>query len=76
VVRGVRHTNSDLLMKGVVKNSVHLRVPIDRLVNFINKIRILLVTTFEHMVPIGICRKKLGVFIYGDPWDCASSMRL
>jgi len=45
---------------------VHLGVPIDRPVDFFDKIRIFLVTTFEHMVPIGICREELGNFVGGE----------
>jgi len=42
---------------------VHLEVPINGLVDFFDKFRILLVTTFEHVVPVGICRKELGNFV-------------
>ena len=56
----------DLLIEGVVENSVHLGVPIDRPVDFFDKIRILLVTTFEHVVPVGICRGEPGTFVGGE----------
>jgi len=46
-----------MLIEGVVENSVHLEVPIDSPVDFFDKIRILLVTIFKHVVPIGICRE-------------------
>jgi len=62
-VRGVRHTNSDLFIEGVLQNSVHLGVPIDRPVDVFDKHRIFLITTFEHVVPIGICREELGNFV-------------
>jgi len=42
---------------------VHLRVPIDRPVDLLDKIWILLETTFEHVVPVGICMKELGNFV-------------
>jgi len=45
---------------------VHLRVPIDRPVDFLGKIRILLVTTFEHVVQVAICREELGNFVGGE----------
>jgi len=45
---------------------VHYRVPIDGPVNFFDQIRILLITTFKHMVPIGICREALGNFVCGE----------
>jgi len=32
---------------------VHLRLPIDWPVDLLGKIRIILVTTFEHLVPLG-----------------------
>ena len=44
---------------------MHLRVPIDRPVDFFYKVRIFLVTTFEHVVPIGICREELCNFVCG-----------
>jgi len=37
-------------------------VPVD----FSDRVRILLVTTFEHVVPVGISRKELGNFIGGE----------
>jgi len=43
-----------------------LRVPIDGPVDFFDKFRILLVTTFEHVVPVGICREELGNFVGGE----------
>jgi len=39
---------------------MYLGVPIDRPVDPFDKKRILLVTTFENVVPIGIRRKELG----------------
>jgi len=45
---------------------VHLGVPIDGPVDFVDKIRILLVTIFKHVVPVGICREKLGNFVGGE----------
>jgi len=65
-VRSVGHTNLDLLIEGVVENSIHLKVPIDRPVDLFDKFRILLVTTFEHMVPNGICREEVGNFVCGE----------
>jgi len=65
-VRGVRYTNSNLFMEGVVENSVHLGVPIDMPLDIFDKIRILLVTIFEYVVPIGICREELGNFVGGE----------
>ena len=65
-VRGVRHTNSDLLIKGVVENSVYLAVPINGPVHFFDKFGILLVTTFEHVDPVGICRQELGNLVGGE----------
>jgi len=56
----------NLLIEGVVENSVHLGVAIDRPVDFFDKIRILLVTIFKHVVPIGICREELGNFVGGE----------
>ena len=57
---------SNLLIEGVVENSVHLGVPIDGPVDFFDKIRIILVTIFEHVVPIGICRENLRNFVGGE----------
>ena len=45
---------------------MYLRVLIDRPTDLFDKIRIFLVTTFEHVVSIGICRKELGNFVCGD----------
>jgi len=45
---------------------MHLRVPIDRPLDFLDKIRIFLVTSFEHVVPIGICREELGNLVIGE----------
>jgi len=45
---------------------VHLGVPIDGPVDFFGKIRILLVTIFEHVVPVGICSEELGNFVGGE----------
>jgi len=45
---------------------MHLGVPIDRFVDLLGKIRILLVTTFEHVVPIDICREEVGNFVGGE----------
>jgi len=42
---------------------VHLGVPIDRPVDFFDKIRIFLVTTFEHVFPVGICMEELENFV-------------
>jgi len=53
----------DLLIEYVVDNSMHLEVSIDRPVDIFNKIRFLLVTTFEHIFPIGICWEELEDFI-------------
>jgi len=75
-VRSIRHTKSDLLIEYVIENSVYLRVPIDRPVHFLGKIMILLVTTFEYVVPNGICREELGNFVGGEAWDYPISMRL
>ena len=44
---------------------MHLGVPIDGPVDFFDKFRILLVTTLEHVVPVGICREELGNFVGG-----------
>jgi len=65
-VEHARHTNLDLLIEGVVENSVYLRVPINRPVDIFDKFSILLVTTFEHVVPVGICKEELGNFISGE----------
>jgi len=64
--RGVRHRNSALLTEGVEENSVHFRVPIDGPVDFFDKVRILLVTTFEHVVPVGICREEVRNCVCGE----------
>jgi len=45
---------------------VHLEVPIDVAVDFFDKIRILLVTTFGHVVPVGMCREELGNLVGGE----------
>jgi len=45
---------------------VHLGIPIDGPVDFFDKIWILLVTIFEHVVPVGICREELGNFVGGE----------
>jgi len=45
---------------------VALGVPIDRPVDLRVKIRILPITTLNHVVPIGICREELGNFVYGE----------
>jgi len=45
---------------------VHLKVPIDAPVDFFDKFRILLITTSEHVVPVGICREELGNIVGGE----------
>ena len=65
-VRSVRHTNSGLLIKSVLENSVHLGVPIDRPVDFIDKISILLITTLEDMVLINIYKEELRHLVHGE----------
>jgi len=55
-----------MLIEGIVEYSVHLRVPINRPVDFFDKFRILLLTTFEHVVLVGICREELANFVGGE----------
>ena len=43
-----------------------LEVPIDGTVDFVDKFGILLITTFEHVVTIGICGEELGNFVCGE----------
>ena len=45
---------------------MHLKVPIDGPVDLFDKLRILLVTTFEHVVPVGICREEVRYFVGGE----------
>jgi len=63
-------------MEDLVENSVYLGVPIDRPVDFFDKIRIFFVSTFEHVVTICIFREELEISFVGRSWDCSSSTRL